>query len=326
MNTNCGRVKRTEADSAGDKKITIIGAGLIGSSWVGLFLANGCKVTVFDAAADFEAKCLQYINEIKPTLTQLGYETLNLESGLEFAEDLIAAIDGANIIMESGPEDLGFKRKLWQEVELHCHSKALLLSSSSGMKASWQALGMKKMSSRLLIAHPFNPPHLMPLVEVVPGKHTAADAIAEAMELFKALGKHPVQIRKETPAFVANRLQAALMREAVALVNAGVVTPAELDEIVENSLGLRWAAQGPFKSSHLAGGEAGIQGYFSKFAKKLSLLWLQFQLKPVFLGNKLQNKIRQHLESTHKLSTLDTLVKQRDERQIEILKSISSDQ
>ena len=172
---------------------------------------------------------------------------------LRFEPALERAVAQADVVQETGPERLDFKRDLWRRIAAVAPPHSLLLSSSSGIPATEQAAEMDA-PGRMLIGHPFNPPHVIPLVEVVPGAQTSPEAVADAVAFYRAIGKVPQVVRKEIGGFVANRLQAAIFRECVSLVSQGVVTVDELDAIVTHSVGLRWAVDGPFASFHLGGG------------------------------------------------------------------------
>jgi ketoreductase RED1 len=253
-------------------KITVIGAGVIGSSWAALFLAHGHAVIVNDPDPDVQAVLDDALAQIAPTLRRLGLPTDDLAARLSVDADLEAAVAGADIVQENGPERVDFKRALWARVEAAAPSTALLLSSSSAIPATAQAKTMTD-ASRLLVGHPFNPPHLLPLVEVVPGRDTSEAAVAEAVAFFASLGKTPRVLHKEIGGFVANRLQRAIFRESCYLVLEGVVDVAELDDIVTSSLGLRWAVNGPFSSFDLGGGPDGLAGFFAKFGDDLNRAW-----------------------------------------------------
>jgi ketoreductase RED1 len=233
---------------------------------------------------------------------------------LRFAADLALAVADADVVQECGPERLAFKRQLWADVERHCPPRALLLSSSSGITASMQS-GAMRSPERMLVGHPFNPPHLIPLVEVVPGKRTSAEATKRARAFYESLGKHVVQLQREIPGFVANRIQAAVIRESVSLVRQGVVSPEDLDAAVQHSLGLRWATGGPFLSAHLGGGAGGIQAFFKQFATGLQLLWLHMRLRPVLLHGAARQAIAGSIEATHGAHTIDELATRRDWQQ-----------
>ena len=237
-------------------EVAVVGAGLIGLSWAALFLANGLRVRVYDPRPELELAVRQALADVSPALRELGFETAGFEQRLRIEPDLEAATRDADLVQESGPEQIGFKRECFARLEQFVKPNALLFSSTSSLQATQIARGMKD-PGRMMVAHPFNPPHVMPLVEIVPGQGTNSEAVQEAVAFFRALGKAPVVLHREINGFVGNRLQAAVLRESMYLVQQGVVSVEELDTLVKNSLGLRWAAVGPFQGIHLGGGPGG---------------------------------------------------------------------
>lgn len=301
--------------------ITVIGGGLIGASWTALFLAHGHTVCLHDLALDAEARVRTELRRVQPFMTELGLPLDPDSRRLSFESDLGKAVKGADVVQECGPERLAFKQRLWAEVEQHCSTETLLLSSSSGMTASMQSKGMKS-PHRMLVGHPFNPPHLIPLVEVVPGGKTSDASTQRAKAFYESLGKRVVVLRKEIPGFVANRIQAAVIRESVALVRQGVVSAEDLDVAVTQSLGLRWATGGPFLSAHLGGGQGGIRAFFQQFANGLQLLWLHTRLRPVFLSAATQRALAKDVDQAYGSQTIDQLGTLRDQQQIAILRAL----
>lgn len=254
------------------ERVAVVGAGTIGASWTALFLAHGLAVRVHDPAPDAEQRVRATLEQLSPILASLGLPTTGLPRRLQFSGELEAAVDGVDVVQENGPENMGFKRDLWARVETVVGPDTLLLSSTSGMRASAMAKQMRD-PGRLLVGHPFNPPHLVPLVEVVPGEQTDPSVVEEAVAFYAALGKRPLVLRKEVPGFVANRLQSALFQECVHLVAEGVVSMADLDAIVTSSIGLRWAAAGPFLTFHLGGGQGGLPHFLEHLGPGMQGMW-----------------------------------------------------
>jgi ketoreductase RED1 len=252
--------------------VAVVGAGTIGVSWTALFLAHGARVRLFDVRPDIREYAMSNLEQIAPTLSALGLPTQALTQRLEISGSLESAVTGAQVVQENGPEILELKHKLLADIERATAATTLLLSSTSALPATQLAANLAH-PERLLVGHPFNPPHLVPLVEVVPGERTDPGAVASAVEFYAAMGKHPIVVRKEIPGFVANRLQAALFRECVYLVSQGVVEVDGLDEIVTSSIGLRWAAEGPFLSFHLGGGPGGLAQFLQHLGPGLEGLW-----------------------------------------------------
>lgn len=299
----------------------IIGAGVIGASWTALFLAHGMEVRVNDPDPDAERKVRSLIDEAAPALSALGLPTTGIHDRLTFADDLADAVTGADIVQENGPEKVKFKRSLWAAIEDAAPSHALLLSSTSGIMATSMAKEMAD-PSRLLIGHPFNPPHLVPLVEIVPGEHTAPDVVDEAVAFYDALGKRPLVLHKEIPGFVANRLQAAIFQECVHLVSSGVVGMDELDDVVTSSLGPRWAAGGPFVSFHLGGGAGGFEHFMTHLGPGMEYMWKNRLGHPSF-DEETTAYLIDDLHRAYGDRTIDALAAERDRLQVAVLDALA---
>ncbi|MGE7877902.1 3-hydroxyacyl-CoA dehydrogenase NAD-binding domain-containing protein [Peribacillus muralis] len=271
MNENMNSPRLSE-DLQKFSPVTVIGAGVIGISWTAYFLAKGLEVRVNDVRPDLEEVVHTGIKRIIPSLQKLGLPTKGLTDRLTIEGNLERALVGAAVVQENGPERLDFKQELYVMIERFVSKDTLLLSSSSGLKAS-EIAGKMEYPERMLIGHPFNPPHLVPLVEIVPGRSTASSTVEKAVNFYEALGKNALVLKKEMDGFVANRLQSALFREAVHLVLEGVVSMDELDEIVTSSIGLRWAAGGPFLTFHLGGGKGGLPAFLKHLGPGMNVLW-----------------------------------------------------
>ena len=301
------------------ENVTVIGAGAIGLSWTALFLANGLRVTINDPRTDVEEASLTGLKEIIPTLKTLGYDVTTITNNLFFDSDLSKAVKDADLIQENGPENVTFKQDLFGKIEANAKPTALVLSSSSGIPASVFTEKMKD-ASRVLIGHPFNPPHLIPLVEVVPGKRTSKETVAEAVQFYKAIGKSPIVIEKEIPGFVANRLQSALFRESIYLVSQGVVDMESLDQIVSSSIGLRWAAAGPFKTFTLGGGPGGFPHFLKQFAPPMENGWKN--LGNPHLDQPTTDLLLEQSNNTYGKIPYNELAKERDEQQLAVLTAL----
>jgi ketoreductase RED1 len=302
-------------------KVTVIGAGVIGASWTALFLAHGLTVVVNDPRPDVETIVRDYIRNNLSTLKELGLPTDNLEKRLSFEADLERSVTGADLVQENGPERIEFKQDLWGRIGKVVGEHALMLSSSSAKTATEQALKMSR-PERLLVGHPFNPPHLIPLVEVVPGEKTSPEAVDDAVAFYAALRKVPRVVRKEMPGFVANRLQRAIFRECCYLVIQGVVKVDELDDIVTSSIGLRWAADGPFRSFHLGGGAGGFKSFFKQFGPGLNEAWKN--MAPVNLDEAAQDKIIAQAEASFAAQPPEELESERDAKQLAIIRALKA--
>ena len=302
-------------------KVTVVGAGVIGASWTALFLARGLAVVVNDPRPDVETIVRDYIRNNLSTLGELGLPTDNLEKKLSFEADLERSVTGADLVQENGPERIEFKQDLWARIGKVVGENALMLSSSSAKTATEQALKTSR-PERLLVGHPFNPPHLIPLVEVVPGEKTSPEAVDDAVAFYAALGKVPRVVRKEMPGFVANRLQRAIFRECCYLVIQGVVKVDELDDIVTSSIGLRWAADGPFRSFHLGGGAGGFKSFFKQFGPGLNEAWKN--MASVNLDEAAQDKIIAQAEASFAAQPPEQLESERDAKQLAIIRALKA--
>lgn len=247
-------------------RIAAVGAGTIGLSWAALFSAHGHDVVVNDPRPDLQELLETTARELADVLPGEWLSRLHVEPDLE------TAVAGVDVVQETGPEVLELKQELFERIEAAAPREALLLSSTSGLMPSAMGARMQE-PGRVLVGHPFNPPHVVPLVEVVPGAQTPPERAQAAADFYRSLGKVPVVLRKEIGGFVANRLQSAVFRESVHLVLEGVVTPEELDQVVTESVGVRWATAGPFESYHLGGGPAGIRNLLEKLGPGMVERW-----------------------------------------------------
>jgi ketoreductase RED1 len=261
------------------------------------------------------------LDKAAPTLKALGLPHEGLDRNLRFEPDLERAVAAVDLVQENGPENPQWKQQLWAQIEPALPGHALSLSSSSARPATEQGQQMKD-ASRLLIGHPFNPPHLIPLVEVVPGEKTSPEAVTDAVAFYEALGKVPRVLKKEIQGFVANRLQRAIMREACYLVQEGVVTVDELDDIVTSSIGLRWAVNGPFSSFHMGGGPKGLESFFQHLGKNMAA---SFKVVPnVELDAKLQQVIVDQAAASFGKTPIPDMERRRDDSQLAILHALAT--
>src|ERR1700729_2487906 len=247
------------------RRVAIIGTGAIGASWSALFLAKGLEVVATDVAPNAEAALKRFIESAWPVLKRLGLATGASQSNLSFTADLATAVRGADLVQENGPERIEFKRKLYGELDELLPPAVIIASSSSGLTRSEIQSGCRSHPERCVIGHPFNPPHLVPLVEIVGGAKTSEETIQRVAEFYDSIGRRTVRVRKEMPGHVANRLQAALAREVYYLVAEGVVSAADVDTALCWGPGLRWGVMGNMMLNHLAGGPGGIKHFFQHF-------------------------------------------------------------
>lgn len=242
------------------KKIAIVGTGVIGASWAAQYLARGLDVVATDPAPNAEANLRKYVDEAWPQLIAIGLSSGASRDRLSFTTNMKEALAKADLVQENGPERLDFKIKLYTDMDEVTPPDSLIASSSSGITPSVMQSKCKN-PERIVVGHPFNPPHIIPLVEVVAGAKTSPDAIKQAMKFYADIGKKPILLNKEIPGHVANRLQIALYKEILYLIEQDVLSVADADDAVSWGPGLRWGVMGPNLQFHLAGGAGGIKHF-----------------------------------------------------------------
>jgi len=241
----------------GVQRVAVVGTGVIGASWTAYFLAQGLDVNATDPSPGAEERLRQAVAQHWPTLERFGLAAGASVDRLRFHDSLEDAVSVADFVQENGPERMDFKIELFRRMDAAAPPDAILASSSSGLAISGVQSGCAH-PQRVVLGHPFNPPHLIPLVEVIGGELTSADAIERTMAFYAAIGKRPIHVKREVKGHIANRLQAALWREAFHLVEQGVASVADIDTAIAHGPGLRWAVMGPFMNLHLSGGAGGI--------------------------------------------------------------------
>jgi carnitine 3-dehydrogenase len=249
-----------------------LGGGVIGASWTALFLASGRSVAVFDPAPDSETRVRGYVEMAWPTMTELGLTKNGNPDAVSFHTSAPEAVDGAGFVQESVPERLPIKHALFAEIEQVLGADAVLASSASGLTLGQMQDGWTD-PSRMVLGHPFNPPHLIPLVEVMGNDKTAPGVVDAAERFYASVGKTTIRVNKEVPGHVANRLQAAVWREAINLVIQGVATVEDVDKAMWAGPGLRWAAMGPTMLFNLGAGEGGLQAFCDHFTDTFNGWW-----------------------------------------------------
>jgi len=241
----------------GVRRVAVVGTGVIGASWTAYFLAQGLDVNATDPSPGAEERLRQAVAQHWPTLERFGLAAGASVDRLRFHDSLEDAVSVADFVQENGPERMDFKIELFRRMDAAAPPDAILASSSSGLAISGVQSGCVH-PQRVVLGHPFNPPHLIPLVEVIGGELTSADTIERTMAFYAAIGKRPIHVKREVKGHIANRLQAALWREAFHLVEQGVASVADIDTAIAHGPGLRWAVMGPFMNLHLSGGAGGI--------------------------------------------------------------------
>jgi 3-hydroxyacyl-CoA dehydrogenase len=291
------------------RRIAIVGTGVIGASWAALFLARGLEVIATDPAPNAEKNLREYIDSAWPALEQLGLAPGASKERLSFTAKLSDALEGVDLVQENGPERPDFKIKLFAEMDALTPETTILASSSSGIPIGISQSSCKH-PERCVIGHPFNPPHLVPLVEVVGSEKTSSATIERAIAFYASIGKRPIHVRKEVVGHVANRLQAALYREIVYLIDQGVLSVTDADAAVSWGPGLRWGLMGPNLLFHLAGGQGGIQHFMEHLAGPMTTWWKDLG-NPEFTPE-LKNKIVEGVLAEAGNQSIDELAEERD--------------
>jgi len=251
------------------QRIAIVGTGVIGASWAAYYLAHGFDVVATDPGPQAEANLRKYVDDAWPLLTQVGLSPGASRDRLTFTLDMSRALAEADWVQENAPERPDFKIKLFAQMDEATPPNSVLASSSSGITMDVIQSGCKR-PERCVIGHPFNPPHVVPLVEVVGGAKTSEATIERAMAFYASIGKKAVRLHKALPGHVANRFQAALYKEVLYLVQQGVLSVADADIAVCYGPGIRWGVMGPSLQWHVGGGEGGIQHFMEHLMDPLA--------------------------------------------------------
>jgi carnitine 3-dehydrogenase len=252
-------------------RIAIVGTGVIGASWAAYYLARGFEVVATDPGPQAEANLRKYVDDAWPLLTQVGLSPGASRDQLTFTPDMSRALAQADWVQENAPERPDFKIKLFAQMDEATPPNSIIASSSSGITMDVIQSGCKR-PERCVIGHPFNPPHVVPLVEVVGGAKTSEATIERAMAFYAAIGKKPVRLYKALPGHVANRFQAALYKEVLYLVQQGVLSVADADVAVCYGPGIRWGVMGPSLQWHVGGGQGGIQHFMEHLMDPLAAM------------------------------------------------------
>jgi 3-hydroxyacyl-CoA dehydrogenase len=291
------------------RRIAIVGTGVIGASWAALFLAHGLEVIATDPAPNAEDNLRKYIDSAWPALEQLGLSSGASKERLSFTAKLSDALQDVDLVQENGPERPDFKIKLFADMDALTPATTILASSSSGIPIG-VSQSQCKHPERCVIGHPFNPPHLIPLVEIVGGEKTSATTIERSIAFYASIGKRPIHVKKEVIGHVANRLQAAIYREIVYLIDQGVLSVTDADAAVSWGPGLRWGLMGPNLLFHLAGGQGGIQHFMEHLAGPMTTWWKDLG-NPEFTPE-LKEKIVQGVLAEAGNQSINDLAEERD--------------
>lgn len=305
-------------------KIACIGSGVIGSGWAARFLLNGFDVAVYDPSPDAQKTTEQILDNARRALAALVHTRLPKEGKLSFPTSLAGAVADASLIQESVPERLELKLSVLKEIEDACRDDALIASSTSGFLPSRLQADLWH-PERFLVAHPYNPVYLLPLVELVPGAKTESHAVETARCLYQQTGMKAVVLEQEIDAFVGDRLLEALWREALWLVRDGIATVTQIDDIIRYSFGLRWAQMGLFQTYRIAGGPAGMRHFLAQFGPALHWPWTKLTDVPD-LDDTLIDRIADQSDVQNEGLSIRDLETIRDDNLVAIIRALSCQQ
>lgn len=299
------------------RRIAVIGTGVIGASWAAYFLARGFDVAATDPAEGAEARLRELVDSFWPALERMGLAEGASRDRLHFDSDLARTVADADFIQENGPERTDIKRDLYARIGAAARPDVLIATSSSGLLIS-DLQDAASHPERIVLGHPYNPPHLIPLVEVLGGKLTSDEAVQRAMTFYTDIGKKPIHIRREVRGCVGNRLQAALWREAFYLVEQGVASVSDIDTAISHGPGLRWALLGPFLNLHLSGGADGIRHMLEHLGPPIESWW--DDLGAVRIDDKLIGTLAAGVADELQGQDLAAMTAQRDDVLLSLLK------
>ena len=302
-------------------KVTVIGTGVIGAGWIIRCLAHNKKVVAFDKDLKLKKKLVVEIKRTWPYVKKLfNKKTLNLKN-FKYVTSIEDALKEADFIQECATENYKIKTKIMSIIGKHSKPNAIISSSSSGLLPT-RIYSKCKNPARAMIGHPFNPVYMCPGVEIVPGKKTKKKFLNKANKFYKSISMNPIMVKKELPGYLADRLQEALWREALHIVNEGYASTKDLDDAIIYGPGLRWSLMGTFLTFHLAGGKMGMAHMLEQFGPALKLPWTK--LKAPTLNNKLKNKIINGTKKQSKNRSVENLSNLRDNFLIDLQKLLST--
>ncbi len=299
------------------KNIAIIGSGVIGAGWIIRLLYNKKKIFVYDPSINQKKYLISEIKRTNLFLKKIYKKTYNLNKQLFFCKTIKEAVINADLIQENTPENLNIKIKIIKEISTFAKPNSIIASSSSGLLPS-KIQSKCLYPERLIIAHPFNPVYLLPLVELVGGNKTKKKYIHQARHFYKNIGMHALVLKKELPGYLSDRLQESMWRESLHIINENYASTKDLDEAIIYGPGLRWALMGTFLTFHLAGGKMGMAHMLEQFGPALKLPWTKLKAPP--LTKNLSNKIISGTKKQSKNLSIKKLANLRDNFLIDLLK------
>jgi carnitine 3-dehydrogenase len=302
------------------KNVAVIGAGVIGTGWIIRFLFNQKKVNVYDPQIKQKKNLLNEIKRVEPLLSKIYKKKINLSKQLKFSDSIKDAVKNVELIQENAPENETLKTNLVKKISEHAKKNSIIASSSSGLLPS-KIQSKCNNPKRLIIAHPFNPVYLLPLVELVPGEKTDKKYIAKANNFYSKIGMKTLVLKKEVPGYLSDRLQESMWRESLHIINEGYATTKDLDDAIIYGPGLRWSLMGTFLTFHLAGGKMGMEHMLEQFGPALKLPWTK--LKAPVLSNSLKKKIIEGTKKQSKNRSINSLANLRDNFLMDLQKLLS---
>lgn len=304
-------------------RAAVVGCGVIGAAWASRLLLNGVDVAISDPNPDAEQILTEVLANAVAAYDDLGFPT-DRQGSYQMAESITDAVTDVPFIQESVPERLDMKTAVLAEIEASAPADAIIGSSTSGIKPSNMQESMTN-PERLVVGHPYNPVYLLPIVEVVGGEHTPIEVIERAKGIYASIGMKPVHVRVEIDAFVGDRLLEAVWREALWLVNDGVATTQEIDDIMTHGFGLRWAQMGLFETYRVAGGAGGFRHFIEQFGPALDWPWTKLMDTPDFTPE-LVDKLVEQSDAQSGMYTIRELERTRDQNIVGFLKVLEANE
>ncbi len=301
------------------KTVGLIGGGVIGSAWAARLLINAVDVRIYDPDRQLSSRLDKVLDNALRAYRKMTLAPIEIRGELQIVSSIEKAVSGADFVQESGPERIDLKQKLFREIASCAADQVVIASSTSGLLPSDMQQGIKN-PERVIVGHPFNPVYLLPLVEIVGGKQTSEKAIHHAKEYYSQIGMHPLVVKKEVQAFLADRMMEAMWRESLHLINEGVATADELDQAIAYGPGIRWAFMGPYLTYRIAGGEGGMRHFMSQFGPSLKWPWTRFDGPD--LTDNLLHRITEQSDQQAQDRSIFELEQKRDDCIVSILQGL----
>lgn len=301
------------------RTVAVIGSGVIGGGWVAAFLGHGCTVNLYDPAPGSADATLDHVARSWPQMVHLGLAGRddNWRSRFRSCNSLDEAVEGADFVQESTPERIDIKTRLFEDLDRIAAPDVIVASSTSSLPITDLQAGLAT-AARFVLGHPFNPVHLIPLVEIGTGHHTDPAAADAAQAFYAAMGKKPIRLQREVYGHIANRLTSAMFREAVSLVAEGYASVADVDDAIRYGPALKWAIQGQFTTFHTSGGAGGLADFLPKFAPGIINRWRTMS-DPDLADPAVQAKLVAQMEAATGGQSLDDIVRHQDETLMKLL-------